>query len=80
MNKADSSHGRSRREFVRSGFRYALLTGMAVVSALLFQRNGGKLSGQTCLNRGICSRCLAFKRCGLPPALSRKQARNGGPS
>jgi len=73
-------NGESRREFLRGGARYALLTAVATVSATLFQRNGGKLSGQTCVNQGICRGCEAFADCGLPQALSAKQfnSRSGG--
>ena len=54
MNKTDQIRPANRREFLRNGLRYALLTGLAVVSATLFKRSGGKLSGQTCINQGIC--------------------------
>jgi hypothetical protein len=76
MNEADQKRGTNRREFMRDGFRYALLTGLAAVSATLFQRSGGQLSGQTCSNRGICSSCTAFTNCGLPQALSAKEFRS----
>jgi len=78
MNEADQNHGPSRREFMRDGFRYALLTGLASVSVALFKRCGGKLSGQTCVNQGICSNCTAYTACELPQALSAKQAKRGG--
>lgn len=78
MNKTDQIRPANRREFLRNGLRYALLTGLAVVSATLFKRSGGKLSGQTCINQGICSGCNAFTGCGLPRALSAKQAKRGG--
>jgi hypothetical protein len=80
MQKPPHPRDASRREFVREGFRYALLTGLATASAVLFQRSGGKLSGQTCSNQGICGGCGGFTNCGLPQALSAKefqrQARN----
>ena len=75
MNQADSNSGGSRREFVRKGLRYAVITGLVAVSATLFKRSGGKLTGQTCINQGICSGCTAYTACGLPQALSRKQAK-----
>jgi hypothetical protein len=78
MNEADQNRGPSRREFMRDGFRYAVLTGLATVSATLFKRSGGKLSGQTCINQGICSGCTAYTDCGLPQALSAKQAKREG--
>lgn len=63
---------------MRDGVRYSLLVGMAAVSALLLKRSGGKLTGQTCINQGICSGCGAFSGCGLPAALSAKSAKRGG--
>jgi hypothetical protein len=78
MNQTDPNHGRNRREFLRDGVRSCLLAGMAAVSALLLKRSGGKLTGQTCVNQGICSGCGAFAGCGLPAALSAKTAKQGG--
>jgi len=63
---------------MRDGVRYSLLAGMVAVSALLLKRSGGKLTGQTCVNQGICSGCGAFAGCGLPAALSAKSAKRGG--
>lgn len=79
MKKASPPRA-NRREFLRGGARYALLTTLAAVSATLFKRSGGKLSGQTCINQGICRNCTAFAACGLPQALSAKAAKAGGPS
>jgi len=76
--KGTGHNGESRREFLRGGARYALLAGLGAVSAALFKRSGGKISGQTCINEGICSGCTAFGGCGLPQALSAKQAKRGG--
>ena len=73
MQQPNSRRGASRREFVRDGFRYALLTGLAVVSALLVRRRGTSLPNQTCINQGICGGCSAFVDCGLPQALSARQ-------
>ena len=75
MENEVSEPGSSRREFVRSSFRYALLTGLGVVSAALLRKNGARLSGQSCINQGVCSGCTVFTDCGLPQALSAKQAR-----
>ncbi|MBI3851892.1 MAG: hypothetical protein HY298_16675 [Verrucomicrobia bacterium] len=74
MKTKRSDNVTNRREFLRGGFRYALLGGVATVSATLIQRSGGKLLGQTCINQGICRGCGAFEDCGLPQALSAKQA------
>jgi len=78
MQKTRQPRDASRRDFVRNGFRYALMAGLAAVSAVLLKRSGGKLTGQTCVNQGICFKCSAFTGCGLPQALSAKQARRGG--
>ncbi len=78
MNQPDPKPGRNRREFMRDGVRYSLLVGMAAVSALLLKRSGGKLTGQTCVNQGICSGCGAYAGCGLPAALSAKAVKRGG--
>ncbi len=78
MKQTDHPSGSTRRDFLRTGIRYAVLTSVAVVSALLFKRSGGKLTGQTCVNQGICSGCGAFSGCGLPAALSAKAAKRGG--
>ena len=63
-----------RREFLRGGARYALLAALAAVSAVLVKRSGGSLAGQTCINEGICRGCGAFEDCGLPQALSFRDA------
>ena len=77
MNKP-GHNGESRREFLRGGARYALLTALGAVSATLVQRSGGKLADQTCINQGICRGCGTFADCGLPQALSAKQVKLEG--
>lgn len=77
MNEADQGRA-NRRDFFRGGTRYALLAALGAVSAVLFKRSGGQLTGQTCINQGICSKCTAFNGCGLPSALSAKLAKRGG--
>lgn len=64
----------NRREFFRGSVRYALLTGLAAVSAVLIRKQGTPLAGQTCVNQGICRGCGVVGDCGLPQALSFKQA------
>ncbi|HEY5915564.1 MAG TPA: hypothetical protein VJA21_33690 [Verrucomicrobiae bacterium] len=65
----------SRREFFRATARYSLLGAIAVAATVLGKR---RLGSQDCINRGICSSCTVFESCGLPQALSAKQARAGG--
>jgi hypothetical protein len=66
----------NRREFFRAGARYSLL-GLLSMAGFLFGRRG-QLSGQRCVNRGICGACVAFTNCALPAALSAKQAKAAG--
>jgi hypothetical protein len=78
MNAKSSSAAATRREFLRDGARYALLAGLAAASASLAARRGSTLPNQTCVNRGICRGCDALPACGLPQALSFKQATQTG--
>ncbi|MDW8310851.1 MAG: hypothetical protein RMK20_15880 [Verrucomicrobiales bacterium] len=78
MNAKSPSAPATRREFLRDGVRYALLAGLAAASASLVSRRGGALPNQTCINRGICRGCNALPNCGLPQALSFKQATQTG--
>lgn len=64
----------NRREFLRGGARYTLLAGLAAVSALLAKKRDPALPGQTCINQSICRGCTVVGNCGLPQALSFKQA------
>jgi hypothetical protein len=65
----------SRREFFRDTARYSLLAAVGAVVALTTRRRGP--GGQRCVNRGVCSGCGRFIACGLPQALSAKQAKKG---
>jgi hypothetical protein len=61
--RADSS----RRGFLRN----AALGGLAVLTGALAAR---RPAGQACVNDGFCRGCAAYEDCGLPQALSAKQA------
>ena len=65
-----------RREFFRAGARYGLLGILAVLATLTGAKR--QLAGHRCLNRGLCNGCGVFAVCGLPQALSAKQAKQGG--
>ena len=67
----------NRREFLRDGLRVALLGGVAVVAGTLARRNSQRLPGQTCTGDGLCRACGAAEGCGLPQALSFRQATKG---
>lgn len=77
MKTPSSNQPIDRREFLRGGLRYGLLVGLAAVAGRAIS-NGGRLGAQDCTNRGICSGCPTFDGCGLPQALSAKQAGPGG--
>jgi hypothetical protein len=66
----------SRREFFRATARYGLLALVSAAAGLAARPR--TLSGQSCVNRGICSGCGVFTECGLPPALSAKRAKEKG--
>jgi hypothetical protein len=66
----------SRREFFRAAARYGVL-GLISAAGWLVARPR-RLGGQSCVNRGICSSCGVFAECGLPQALSAKQASGKG--
>lgn len=73
----------SRREFFRSGARVAALGVLGAVAALLgrraFNGPGQAVGKQTCSNQFICSGCASFDGCGLPQALSRREAMSRRP-
>ena len=67
----------ARREFLRGGLRVALLGGVAVVTGTLARRSPQRLPGQTCVSDGLCRGCAVADDCGLPQALSFRQATKG---
>jgi len=62
-----------RRNFLISLGRYLVLGMLGLGFGALFMRNPEK-----CINAGICRGCSAFRTCGLPQALSAKQAMQKG--
>jgi hypothetical protein len=68
------SKAQSRREFFRAIGRGAALGGLALLTAVLARRKAEPAGRQACVNRGICRGCGALARCGLPAALSARQA------
>lgn len=67
----------SRREFLRTTGRFAVLGALAYAGARLLGRTSFRL-GETCINAGICRGCTVYTDCGLPQALSAKQVRRQG--
>lgn len=71
MNR-DPNPNAGRRQFLRDALRYTVLGGLAVIGGKLAARPHA--AGQVCISAGICGGCAAFEDCGLPNALSAKQA------
>ena len=74
MMKPALTQAASRREFLRGGVRYTLLTAVTAVTAAVIKLRRDPLAGQTCERQGICRGCALFDGCGLPQALSAKRA------
>lgn len=74
MNRRPPNSSAGRRQFLRDGLRLAILGGLAAVSGRLAGRVAARPAGQLCISAGICRGCAAFEDCGLPNALSAKQA------
>ena len=70
MPSPQKSEPLDRREFLRGGARLAAFTALGALVA----RSAGRLPGQTCVNSGICRPCPNSADCGLPQALSFRQA------
>lgn len=66
-----------RRDFLRNGLRVALIAGMAAVFGTMARRGSLRLPGQTCTGDGLCRACAEAEGCGLPQALSFRQATKG---
>ena len=69
-----NSDAQSRREFFRGVGRNLALGAVAVLAAVLTTRPPKAAGRQKCVNRGICRGCSSFDGCGLPAALSARQA------
>jgi hypothetical protein len=63
----------SRREFLRSAGRLGVLGGLALLGARLL-RGKPRPGDQACVNDSICRGCPTLVSCGLPQALSAKEA------
>jgi hypothetical protein len=74
MNKLAANPGASRRQFLRDGIRLAVLGGLSAVGGKLAGRAAALPARQVCISAGLCRSCAVFEDCGLPGALSAKQA------
>jgi len=80
MNNCCPSPGPSRRQFLRDGLRLAVLGGLAAVGGRLAGRASARPGGQVCVSAGICRGCAVFEDCGLPSALSAREALGRNPT
>jgi len=62
-----------RRNFFKQCGRAVGLTALTAGGAALLCRPKKKLSGQTCISKGICRGCNTFAKCNLPQAQSAKK-------
>lgn len=74
MSNCCPNSSASRREFLRDGLRLAILGGLAAIGGKLAGRAAARPAGQVCISAGICRGCAVFEDCGLPSALSAKEA------
>ncbi|MBI3920716.1 MAG: hypothetical protein HY318_04795 [Armatimonadetes bacterium] len=65
---------RDRREFFRSLGRCVGVGSLGLIGGALITKKGPR-QAEECFNRGICAPCSKVKGCGLPQALSYRQAR-----
>jgi hypothetical protein len=80
MNRRSSNPNASRRQFLRDGLRLTVLGGLAAVGGRLAGRQAALPAGQVCVSAGICRGCAVFEDCGLPRALSAKEALGRSPT
>ncbi|MGD1084804.1 MAG: hypothetical protein ABSA47_08670 [Verrucomicrobiota bacterium] len=80
MSTRSPNPGASRRQFLRDGLRYTILGGLAAISGKLVAREAARPAGQVCVSAGLCRGCAVYEDCGLPQALSAKQALGHSPA
>ncbi|NQT19259.1 MAG: hypothetical protein HQ592_06110 [Planctomycetes bacterium] len=69
-----SDKGLDRREFFGGLLRKAALAALALGGGAAAAKRAARSGEQSCIRRGICSGCKVFDDCGLPQALSAKEA------
>ena len=74
MSKGVTDMRGDRREFFRGFGRGVAIAALVGVSALALLRHWRRQREHTCISHGLCRGCSKLKRCGLPAALSAKQA------
>ena len=67
----------NRRELFAGALRYVALGLLTAGGAGIFAKRRRLVREGKCINDGICTGCEVLARCGLPPALSAREARAG---
>jgi len=69
----------TRRHWLVSAGRYAVLGLVGLLTGGLLIKRRKLLRENHCINRGICGGCQLYANCRLPQALSRKQVLGENP-
>ncbi len=67
----------NRRQMLVGFVRYFTLGLIGAIGGSIFARRRRLVREDKCINRGICSGCEVFEKCGLPQALSAKEVLAG---
>ena len=67
----------NRRKFLNRLLRGVFAAALAAVAARLLPRRTASRKGEICLRLGLCRGCSRFASCGLPTALSAREAAEG---
>jgi hypothetical protein len=65
----------NRRDFIRGLARGVTLSALLGGGAALVRKPASRR--ETCVSDGICTQCAVLPKCGLPQALSARQAKSG---
>ncbi|MHC5060890.1 MAG: hypothetical protein ACYTFK_07390 [Planctomycetota bacterium] len=72
-----SGQMQNRRKILADAARYSALGLLSAISGWSYVKRRRLVREGKCINRGICRGCRVYEKCGLPQALSAKQALSG---
>jgi hypothetical protein len=67
----------SRRQWLKTGFRWAAFGTLIAAGGAALHRNHRLLKEGKCVGRSMCNACGQFSDCGLPRARSVRQGMKG---
>jgi len=76
--KNDSKKIHNRRQLLKGVLRYSTLGLLGAVGGSMAAKGQRLVREGKCINRGVCSDCEVFEKCGLPQALSAKEVLKKG--